>query len=40
MKKRMRLDVELPLPEVDILSHGIKAILSNVFFLLWYFEDE
>lgn len=31
MKKRVRLYVELPLPEVDIFSHGIKAILSNVF---------
>lgn len=31
-KKRLRLGIELSLPEVDILSHGVKAILSNVFF--------
>lgn len=34
-KKRLRLGIELPLSEVDILSHGVKAILSNVCF-----EDE
>lgn len=31
-KKRLRLGVELPLPVADILSHGVKAILSTVFF--------